>query len=79
MIDVLKYSAVAESYYNRLKKKGLPSGWEKWVATNGDRCVFVKSDYKPLANEAVFYLQTRNFNTLCQLYKRGDEQQEQEK
>lgn len=72
-MSIIEMSNMAVRYYDSLKKKGLPQGWEKYVATNGQSCIFVKSDYEPKENEAVFYLQTRNFQTLCQLYKRGDD------
>ena len=72
-MDIIQMSNRAVYYYDSLKKKNLPAGWEKYVVTNGQNCLFVKSDYIPKKNEAVFYLQTRNFRTLCQLYKRGDD------
>lgn len=72
-MDIIYMSNRAVYYYDSLKKKNLPAGWEKYVVTNGQNCLFVKSDYIPKKNEAVFYLQTRNFRTLCQLYKRGDD------
>lgn len=73
MTDLLKLSKVAEQYYNVRKKKGLPSGWEKYVCTDGQQSMFVKSDYEALPGQAVFYLFTRNFQTVCQLYKNGDD------
>lgn len=72
-MDIIQMSNRAVYYYDSLKKKNLPAGWEKYVVTDGLHCLFVKSDYIPKKNEALFYLQTRNFKTLCQLYKRGDD------
>lgn len=73
MVDLLKLSKVAEQYYNARKKKALPSGWEKYVCTDGQQSMFVKSDYTPLEGQAVYYLFTRNFQTVCQFYKNGDD------
>ena len=71
-MNILQYSDKAKAYYNRLRAN-IVHGWEKYVATDGERCVFVRSDYEPGPGEAVFYLVTRNRNTLCQLHKQGTE------
>lgn len=68
-MTIIQLSAVAQAYYEGLKAPSLAQGWEKYVATNGKQCLFVKSDYEPEPGEAVFYLVVRNFNTSIQLYK----------
>lgn len=71
-MNILELSKTATLYYNILKSKRLAQGWEKYVVTDGKTCLFVKSDYEPQPGEAVFFLQTKNFNTMCQLYKSYD-------
>jgi len=69
-MDILKLSGAAKNYYAGLVT--CPSGWEKYVLTDGKECCFVKSDYQPAENEAVFYCMMRRKEVSCQLYKRGD-------
>ena len=71
-MNLLQLSSVAQAYYERLKAPSLAQGWDKYVATNGTTCMFVHSDHEPQPGEAVFFLSTRNFNTMCQLYKVGE-------
>lgn len=68
-MKILELSAIARQYYDGLRSKNLAQGWEKYVATDGEHSLFVKSDYQPEPGEAVFYLVVRNFNTSIQLYK----------
>lgn len=77
-MTILELSNVAQGYYNSLRKKNLPSGWEKFVATDGKSCMFVKNDYEPEPGQAVFYLMTRNFQTLCQLHKQNQAEVEEQ-
>lgn len=72
-MNLLELSSVAQAYYEGLRAPSLAQGWEKYVATNGNTCMFVKSDYQPQPGEAVFYLVTRNRNILCQLYKSAEQ------
>lgn len=73
-MTTLELASIAQSYYEGLRAPNLVQGWEKYIATNGETCLFVKSDYDPLPGEAVFFLTTRNRNTMCQLYKVGREE-----
>ena len=68
-MTTLELSKVAQAYYEGLKAPSLAQGWEKYVATDGEQCLFVKSDYEPKEGEAVFFLTTRNRNTSIQLWK----------
>ena len=68
-MKLLQMSAVAKAYYEGLRAPGLVQGWEKYVATDGTVCMFVRSDYQPEPGEAVFFLVVRNRQTSCQLYK----------
>ena len=70
-MDILKLSDVAKNYYISVKQPSLVQGWEKYVCTNGATSIFVKSDYDPKQNEAVFFIQTRNGEVMCQLHKQG--------
>ena len=69
-MTILPKSQAAVAYYENLRRKKLPSGWEKLVCTNGQTCCFVHSDYEPQGEELVFKLETRNFQTLVQLYRK---------
>ena len=70
-MNILQLSQAAQDYYDSLKAKSLVHGWEKYVATDGSHCLFVRNDYEPSENEAVFYCVVRNRNTMCQLHKVG--------
>lgn len=65
----LKLSKVAQEYYEGLRAKSIVQGWEKYVATDGEQCLFVKSEYDPKPGEAVFFIATRMRNTSVQLWK----------
>ena len=71
-MNTLELAKVAQAYYDGLKAPSLAQGWEKYVVTDGETCMFVKSDYEPKAGEAVFFLSVRNRNTSCQLYKTAE-------
>lgn len=68
-MTIIQLSAVAQAYYEGLKATSLAQGWEKYVATDGKQCLFVKSDYEPKEGEAVFFLAVRNRNVSCTLHK----------
>lgn len=68
-MNVLQFSKIAKAYYEGLRAPSLAQGWEKYVATDGNTCMFVHSDYQPQPGEAVFFLAVRNRKTSCQLYK----------
>lgn len=71
-MNIINLSKVAREYYEGLRAPSLVQGWEKYVATDGTACVFVRSDYEPQPGEAVFFLVVRNRNTSVQLYKFND-------
>lgn len=68
-MTIIQLSRVAQAYYEGLKAPSLAQGWEKYVATDGEQCLFVKSDYEPKEGEAVFFLTTRQRKTSVQLWK----------
>lgn len=68
-MNLAELSDVAKKYYIRVKEPSTVQGWEKYVLTDGTNCVFVKSNYIPKQGETVFFLQMRNCNVMCQLYK----------
>lgn len=68
-MDILRLSRAARAYYEGLKAPSLAQGWEKYIATDGENCLFVHSDYTPMEGEAVFFVCTRNKRTSVQLYK----------
>lgn len=68
-MTIIQLAKVAQAYYEGLKAPSLAQGWEKYVATDGEQCLFVKSDYEPKEGEAVFFLTVRNRRTMCELKK----------
>lgn len=68
-MDLMNLAKVAQAYYEGLRAPSLAQGWEKYVATDGNTCMFVHSYYQPQPGEAVFFLAVRNRKTSCQLYK----------
>lgn len=76
-INTLQLARKAQDYYERLRANSLVNGWEKYVLTDGQFCIFVDASYKPAPGEAVFYLVTRGRGvTMCQLRFVGDEKKE---
>lgn len=71
-MTLLQLSEVAQKYYLSLKGN-IVQGWEKYVLTNGSTSMFVKSDYEPKQGEAVFFLQMRQREVMCQLHRDGSE------
>ena len=67
--SVLLLSETAKNYYESCRSKTLVSGFEKYVITDGERALFVNSDYEPSEGEVVFKCETRHMETLIQLYK----------
>lgn len=76
-MNILKLSEVARGYYDRLRAKSCPNGWEKYVCTNGKTTCFVGAAYTPRAGEAVFYCVIRNREVMCQLHKVGEENEQE--
>lgn len=69
-MNKLEKSEVAKTYYVNCCPKTLHTGFEKYVATDGEHTMFVNSDYEPENEEIiVFLLKTINGNVSCQLYK----------
>jgi len=68
-MNTIALAKVAQAYYDGLKAPSLAQGWDKYVATDGENSIFVKSDYEPKKGEAVFFLTVRNRKTCCTLYK----------
>lgn len=68
-MTILELSERAQNYYESLMSPGLLQGWEKLVATDGNLCCFVHSDYKPNPGEAVFFFCVKNKRVFCELKK----------
>lgn len=68
-MTILQLATVAQAYYEGLRAPSLVQGWDKYVATDGKQCLFVKSDYEPKDGEAVFFVTTRQRNTSIQTWK----------
>ena len=68
-MSIIELASVAQAYYETLRALSLVQGWDKYIVTNGETCLFVHSDYEPRKGEAVFFLTTRNRKTSNQLYK----------
>lgn len=43
----LQCAAVAERYYNEYRSKQIQSGFELFIATDGENCMFVSPSYQP--------------------------------
>lgn len=71
-MKLLELSSVAQAYYEGLRAPSLAQGWDKYVATDGQHCLFVHSSYQPQPGEAVFFITTRNRQTSIQLYKQNE-------
>lgn len=72
-MSILEKSKKAQQYYDSYKSSNLVSGFEKFVCTDGEACMFVNSDYEPVNEEVVFKCDTRKGNTGVQLYKPRNE------
>ena len=71
-MKLLELSKVAQAYYEGLRAPSLAQGLDKYVATDGQHCLFVHSDYLPQPGEAVFFITTRNRQTSIQIYKHNE-------
>ena len=67
-LSPLQLSSVDKRYYENSTSKNV-LGMEKYVATDGNNSMFVKSDYEPVKGEAVFYIKRVRNGVYCQLYK----------
>ena len=67
-LSSLQLSSVAKRYYEDSTPK-IAFGMEKYVVTDGNNSMFVKSDYEPVKGEAVFYIKRVRNGVYCQLYK----------
>lgn len=70
-MTTLQLSSVAKDYYDSCIAKHT-YGMEKYVATDGENAMFVKSGYEPAPGEGVFYLKRMPGGVACQLYKMGE-------
>ena len=68
ILSPLQLSSVAKSYYEGSIPKNT-YGMEKYVATDGENAMFVKSDYQPAPGEVVFYIKRMRSELYCQLYR----------
>lgn len=68
-MSILKKSKVALDFYEGYRARNIVSGFEKFVLTDGESCLFVNSDYEPIPGEVVFKMDTRNHTTGIQVYK----------
>lgn len=68
ILSPLQLSSAAKSYYEGSIPKNT-YGMEKYVATDGENTMFVKSDYQPAPGEVVFYIKRMRSELYCQLYK----------
>lgn len=69
-MNTIQLARIAQDYYEGLRAPSFVQGWDKYLATDGKTCMFVKAEYTPQPGEAVFFLTTRNRKTMCQLYKK---------
>ena len=67
-LSPLQLSSVAKRSYEDSTSKNV-LGMEKYVATDGNNSMFVKSDYEPVKGEAVFYIKRVRNGVYCQVYK----------
>ena len=68
ILSPLQLSSVAKSYNEGSIPKNT-YGMEKYVATDGENAMFVKSDYQPAPGEVVFYIKRMRSELYCQLYR----------
>ena len=68
ILSPLQLSSAAKSYYEGSIPKNT-YGMEKYVATDGENTMFVKSDYQPAPGEVVFYIKRMRSELYCQLYR----------
>ena len=69
ILSPLQLSSVAKSYYEGSIPKNT-FGMEKYVATDGENAMFVKSDYQPAPGEVVFYIQAHEIRAVLPALQR---------
>jgi len=68
-MTVLQKSVVARNFYEALKSSNIVSGWEKFVLTDGENCLFVDNAHQPILGETVFACQIRKGVVHIQLHR----------
>ena len=69
-MTMLEKSQVAKEYYAKCISRNAVSGFERYVATDGENSMFVNSDYEPETQDiCVYKMRYLDNNTLCELYK----------
>jgi len=73
-MNALQFAQVAKDHFEAIAPKNILHGWEKYVATDGENCLIVRSDYRPKPGEIVFHCIIRNGLPSVELYRTGKQE-----
>ena len=70
-MEALKFGQTAKDHFESIMPGNVTHGWEKYVVTDGETCLLVRSDYKPEPSQMVFLCSIRNGTACVELYRAG--------
>lgn len=70
-MNALQFAQVAKDHFESIAPKNIAHGYEKFVTTDGEKCLIVRSDYRPKAGEIVFHCSLKNGIPCAELYRTG--------
>ncbi|WP_421794922.1 hypothetical protein [Haliscomenobacter sp.] len=70
-MNALQFGQKAKEHFESIMPGNITHGWEKYVATDGENCLLVRSDYKPEPGQMVFLCSIRNGIACAELYRTG--------
>lgn len=63
-MTIFQLAKKAQDYYESIKSQTISHGFTKFVLTDGEQCLIVSDQYRPVQGETLFKCETRNGNTL---------------
>ena len=70
-MDVLKFGQRACDFFDSTAPKNIMWGYEKYILTDGQDCVIVRSDHKPEPGKMIFLCSIKNGIACAELYRKS--------
>lgn len=70
-MSALQFSQVAKDHFESIAPQNIAHGYEKYIVTDGEKCLIVRSDYKARAGEIVFHCSIKNGIPCVELFRTG--------
>jgi hypothetical protein len=72
-MDALKLGEKAREHLEATAPRSLAHGYEKYILTDGESCLIVRSDYRPAPGQMVFFCSIKNGLAVSELHRKGKE------